>query len=46
MNKAAEGRPVVYIYDTKDNAAPLAKATRPNVAGQVPSFRETVWFSL
>ena len=27
MNKAAEGKPPVNIYDTKDNAARLAKAT-------------------
>jgi GSH-dependent disulfide-bond oxidoreductase len=30
MTKAAEGREAVNIYDTKDNAARLAKATRPS----------------
>jgi GST-like protein len=28
MNKAAEGKPTVNIYDTKDNAARLTQATR------------------
>jgi GST-like protein len=30
MTKAAEGKEAVNIYDTKDNAARLAKATRPS----------------
>ena len=28
MNKAAESKPAVNIYDTRDNAERLAKATR------------------
>ena len=28
MNKSAEGKPPVNIYDTKDNAARLQKATK------------------